>query len=78
MRDKTLAWNKKAFLKGQLFTTWTCCHCESELVTPKPTEDCVSSKGYWDGMKSCYHCGEQSFVRTWPDGTVEVVNPYTV
>lgn len=71
----TMAWIDKAKLKGMQFSTHTCPHCESKLETPQPTKKEVTSKGYWESMKTCYECGKPVFVKTWPTGKTEVVDP---
>lgn len=78
LKADTLEWFAKAAGKGQTFTSYECCHCKKKITTPKPKKSEVTSKGYWDGMKTCYECGKPSYVRTFPNGKTEVVNPLTV
>jgi DNA-binding helix-hairpin-helix protein with protein kinase domain len=59
---------------GTKITVWQCPKCEKHNLTVQPTEDLVTTKGYWDSVKQCVHCPACSFVLVWPDGEVKV-NP---
>lgn len=65
---------KKMKADGREFTTYKCPHCLKKIDTLKPSEDAVGNKGYWDSAKGCYECGKPAFVKTWPNGTTEVIN----
>jgi DNA-directed RNA polymerase subunit RPC12/RpoP len=59
---------------GKKTTTYKCSHCNKAIETPKPGKEDVGSKGYWDSLTTCIHCGKYNFVLEWPTGKVEVRN----
>lgn len=55
-------------------TTKYFCHHHKDLVeTVQPTKELVSSKGFWDSMKTCHICENLNFVTVWPSGKTESV-----
>ena len=57
---------------GKKLTSYVCPHCLKGVATPQPTEDLVSSKGYWDSVKVCVNCGKLSFLKVYPNGKTKV------
>lgn len=77
-KEECLSWLTKAASKGAKLITYNCPHCTKDIQTVKPKKSQVGSKGFWDGLKTCYECEKPSFVTVWPDGKIEVVNPFTI
>ena len=73
-RQQCLDYLDKVKAKGRNTTHYTCPNCKKEIETVIPTPAMVDERGYSDGAKGCYECGEVSFVLTWPSGETEVVD----
>lgn len=72
-KQDVLDWLQNYKSTGGKVTTYVCPHCQNTLETPQPSKDAVGSKGYRYSMKSCYECEKSSFVKTFPDGKIEIV-----
>ena len=51
---------------------YKCPYCSNEIETRVPTEDLVSSKGYWDSMVKCNQCEGLHFKEIWPNGKIKI------
>lgn len=69
-------WIEKFRARGGKTGDYVCEHCNNPVEIPIPTKDQVAGKGYWDGVKECPDCGGHNFVKTWPNGHVEVEKLY--
>jgi len=64
-------YHQKILQNGGALTYYFCHHCGEMIPTVQPTEDLVSSKGYWDSATTCINCGEMNFVATYPNGNTD-------
>ena len=55
---------------GNKLTNYICPHCKKRICTRVPSEEDVSSKGYWDSATMCYKCDKLSFIVIYPCGKI--------
>lgn len=51
---------------------FACAHCSEILEVPKPMQNLVTAKGFWDSTKICTECGLLNHVCVYPDGKTKV------
>jgi hypothetical protein len=52
--------------------SWQCRKYSKHNTAIIPETNLVGARGYWDGMKTCFHCGCMHFAQVWPDGRIQV------
>ena len=58
--------------KGGKVTNYCCSHCHNSVDTPRPAKDDVDSRGYWNSLMACPHCGSMNHVCVYPSGKTTV------
>jgi hypothetical protein len=77
---KALKANSEDFLRrhkarGGKTVTYQCVTCKLSIETRVPTEEQANSRGCWDGLQTCHHCGRNNFITVWPNGNLHVLPP---
>lgn len=65
LKKAAIAYNKR-WAKSKPLAIYECPCCSKPIQTPMPTKELVDSRGYWDSLTTCYHCGELYFVVRYP------------